>query len=159
MKSTHREQFVTLWTGSLDTSKAAGKKSAVTSKKDTGDYPDIVKFLEFVGAVADEVNDPIYGYRHHEDRNKKSSKPAASVTKHPFTRSFNTSVSSGSSPSQSATNNQKHSSGFNHVCPLCAEGHRLFGCQAFKAKKPLERLNLTLTFNVKLAYKLGKYLF
>ena len=124
------------------------KKSAVTSKKDTGDYPDIVKFLEFVGAVADEVNDPIYGYRHHEDRNKKSSKPAASVTKHPFTRSFNTSVSSGSSPSPSATNNQKHSSGFNHVCPLCAEGHRLFGCQAFKAKKPLECLNFVKSKNL-----------
>ena len=116
------------------------KKSALSAKKNSGMYPDINSLLTFVCDTAEEVNDPIYGY---QDRLPKTS--SLKQGKSQSTRSYTTSMTPAgqNQPPLSVGMRSSYGSNVQHVnvCPLCKGNHRLFGCQKFKEKKPIDRLN------------------
>ncbi|KAG1653031.1 Pro-Pol polyprotein [Nymphon striatum] len=103
------------------------RSEALNHKRDTDSYPDIHDLLNFVKKIAEEVNDPVYGYQETSDRRFGQQSKSQSA------RSFN-SVNNPRERSYSGRN-------FHPLCPLCGESHRLFYCEQFKSFKPIERLN------------------
>ena len=71
------------------------KKEALSVKRDTGVYPGIKRLQTFITSVAEDVNDPVYGYQ--EDWTKKSASVKPAKSHH--SRSFNVTTVPGSNPS------------------------------------------------------------
>ena len=110
-------------------------------KRDTGVYPGIKRLQTFITSIAEDVNDPVYGYQ--EDRTKKL--PSVKPAKSHHSRSFNITTVPGSNRNTEGQHQystaQSQNAQFKHICPLCNEYHRLFGCQKLKLMKPVDRLN------------------
>ncbi|KAG1683761.1 hypothetical protein GQR58_009764 [Nymphon striatum] len=88
------------------------RSEALNHKRDTDTYPDIHDLLSFVKKIAEEVNDPVYGYQETSDRRFGQQSKSQSA------RSFN-SVNNPRERSYSGRN-------FHPLCPLCGESHKTF---------------------------------
>ena len=88
------------------------KRQAVQIRRDEGKYPFIGHLIEFVNDIAEEVNDPVFGYGRDDRAKKGTVTPTSNVT-----RTF---VShDGSTPSQ-------------RKCQVCDQLHDVWACDQFK---------------------------
>jgi len=109
------------------------KREAVDSVTTYKRYPCFEEFVEFVSKEARIANDPVYGNLHPKDSKDTTITPNSVKPK-----SFSTSFSSrASSDKKSFTK-----------CILCSEEHRLLHCEAFRAKRPSERLDLVRRYKL-----------
>ena len=113
------------------------KKFALKSKKSNESYPGFKDLVVFVGDIAREVNDPVYGNMHFKpfDRSKGTSQGV----------SLNSSVSSLPQPGSSSKLNFSKNKSYaksEPPCVLCNSPHRLWHCDRFKQMSPRVRLNV-----------------
>ncbi|XP_013402058.1 uncharacterized protein LOC106167743 [Lingula anatina] len=97
------------------------RKRAMEKKKDTGEYPDIDEFVNFISDIATEVNDPVYG----KLNSKKPESRQKQTSFHASTYMRREQLQRRESP-----------------CILCKETHRFWYCQKFKDMKVNERRDL-----------------
>ncbi|XP_038071202.1 uncharacterized protein LOC119740069 [Patiria miniata] len=114
------------------------KKSALKSKKDSQSYPEFKDLVDFVGKIANEVNDPVYGSMHPKrfDRHKSTSQGVS------LNSCVSTQSQSGSSSKSGSPKNVKSYAKPEPPCVLCTRPHRLWHCDKFKQMIPRERLNI-----------------
>lgn len=101
------------------------KRAAMDMKRERDRYPDFKEFVKFVQREAVEAADPVYGsfnVRPSQDSGKASQEGKTKYT---------ASCATGTRPGRTYP-----------PCVACGGSHRLFGCERFKAMKPIERLQL-----------------
>ena len=104
---------------------------AIRSKKNTGAYPDINNFLEFVEECVEEASDPVFGVKQRENPRREPAQNELRRSKHTV---LQTSVNKSNDNDQPRRKQPP--------CAQCEGGHPLFLCYKFKALKPPDRLTL-----------------
>ena len=117
-------------------------KKALKHKRENSVYPGFDSLVWFMNEVATEACDPVFG---HDGKMSKGAKVKSDMTSGSY-------VTTVTSTSESNTVNPVHtSSSPKGPCVLCAQNHRLFACDAFRAMGPQERFgvvkNYKLCFN------------
>ena len=118
-------------------------KKALKHKRENSVYPGFDSLVRFMNEIATEACDPVFG---HDDKMSKGAKGNKSdMTSGSY-------VMTVTNTSESNTVNPVHtSSSPKGPCALCAQNHRLFACDAFRAMGPQERFgvlkNYKLCFN------------
>ena len=110
------------------------RKKAMTDRRDTGAYPSITTFLEFLEEVCEEASDPVFGFAAFKDTkplatSDSKSKPKQGKQSSSF--AVETTVKSDDMPKD-----------VNVKCVLCSKDHALSDCPDFKKKTPLQRLEV-----------------
>ena len=118
-------------------------KKVLKHNRENSVYPGFDSLVQFMNEVATEACDPVFGH------NGKMSKGAKVNTLDMTSGSYITTITN---TSESNTVHPVHtSSSPKGPCVLCAQNHRLFACDAFRAMGPQERFgvvkNYKLCFN------------
>ena len=96
------------------------RKKALQLKRSTDKYPGFDVMVKFVSEIADDANDPVYGYT-----------PPTSTPRQSSSRN----ASRGSSSVSFASSVHTH-----RICIVCKRsGHRPYACDTFKQKTPEQR--------------------
>ena len=116
--------------------KTKWRQRALDVRGETGRYPRFATLVQFIGRLAAEACDPVYGT---EVRNRVTAPRSGS--------NFNTSAAMCNSDANTVSPLAYSSSG-SGPCVLCNKGHRLFSCETFKGMAPRDRLNVVRQYRL-----------
>ena len=102
------------------------KKQALKHKHSKGKYPEFAELVAFIGHIAEECNDPVYG-SFFPNRDKKPTIVSMAAQ-------------AASTPSR--PNSTRSYARPEPPCVMCSQPHRLWHCSQFRSLNPSERLGV-----------------